>query len=100
MRAKQEYRNRPETEVMVLDVLVNRSENGMSVFELRATVSVEIDSLEEALASLKDDGLIVVESPATSTRAMIKPAERVIPDEADLDSDATLLEQLRERFPL
>lgn len=100
MRAKQEYRNRPETEVMVLDVLVNRSENGMSVFELRAAVSVEIDSLEEALASLKDDGLIVVESPATSTRTVIKPAERVIPDEPDPDVDSSLLERLRGRFPL
>ena len=100
MRAKQEYRNRPETEVKVLDVLVNRSENGMSVFELRAAVSVEIDSLEDALAALKDDNLIVVESPATSSRTVIKPADRVIPDEADFDSETSLLEQLRERFPL
>ncbi|WIV66283.1 DUF6432 family protein [Natrialbaceae archaeon AArc-T1-2] len=97
MRAKREYRNRSDTEVAVLDALVNRADDGMTVFELRAAVSTEIDDLETALERLKDDGLIEVES--NDGRTVIKPDERVIPDAPATDEDESLVEWLRERIP-
>ncbi len=97
MRAKREYRNREGTEVAVLDELVNRADDGMTVFELRAAVEVDIDELEDALSTLKEDDLIVVES---GSQTVIKPDERVVPDEpADEDDDQSLGEWLRERIP-
>ncbi|RQG89119.1 MarR family transcriptional regulator [Natrarchaeobius halalkaliphilus] len=98
MRAKREYRDRSETEVAVLDALVDRAGDGMTVFELRAAVEAEIDDLEDALATLKSDGLIVVESEGDRTR--IKPDERVVPsDPTDLDEESSISDWLRERFP-
>ena len=46
MRAKREYRDRDETEVAVLDALADRKDEGMTVFELRSRVDVDIDELE------------------------------------------------------
>ncbi|RQH03275.1 DUF6432 family protein [Natrarchaeobius oligotrophus] len=98
MRAKREYRDRERTEVAVLDALVDRSEEGMTVFELRAAVEAEIDDLEDALARLKTDGLIVVESDGD--RTTIKPDERVVPsDPSETDAERSIGEWLRERFP-
>jgi len=97
MRAKREYRNREGTEVAVLDALVDRADDGMTVFELRAAVEVDIDELENALATLKDDDLIVVES---GSETVIKPADRVVPDEpTDEDDDQSFGEWLRDRLP-
>ncbi|ELY68481.1 DUF6432 family protein [Natrinema versiforme] len=97
MRAKREYRNRERTEVAVLDALVDRVDDGMTVFELRAAVEVDIDELEEALSTLKEDNLIVVDS---GSETVIKPAERVVPDEpADEDGEQSIGEWLRERIP-
>ncbi|WP_247002865.1 DUF6432 family protein [Halosolutus gelatinilyticus] len=98
MKAKREYRNRARTEVAVLDALVDRAEEGMTVFELRAAVEVGIDDLEEALGTLKADDLIVVDASANET--VIKPADRVVPDvPADEESDESIGEWLRKRIP-
>ncbi|WP_049921527.1 DUF6432 family protein [Halopiger djelfimassiliensis] len=98
MRAKQEYRNRERTQVAVLDALVDRAEDGMTVFELRAAVEAEIDDLEEALSTLKADGLIVVESHGDGT--VIKPDDRVVPDEpTDADENQSIGDWLRDRIP-
>ena len=98
MKAKREFRNRAQPEVAVLDALVDRAEDGMSVFELRAAVEADIDELETALETLKADGLIVVESNANET--VIKPDERVIPD-APTDEEPTqsIGDWLRDRLP-
>jgi len=97
MRAKREYRNREGTEVAILDALVDRADDGMTVFELRAAVEVDIDELEEALSMLKADDLIVVES---NSETVIKPADRVVPDEpTDEDEDQSIGEWLRDRMP-
>ncbi|MFB6152763.1 MAG: DUF6432 family protein [Halodesulfurarchaeum sp.] len=61
MRLRREYRSRDDTEVAVLEALVDRQDDGMTVFELRSRVGTDIDELETALASLKDDGLISAE---------------------------------------
>ena len=97
MRARREYRDRERTEVAVLDALVDRSEDGMTVFELRAAVSVEIDALEEALAQLKADDLILVATE--DGRTLIKPADRVVPEEPT-DDDRSVIDWVRERFLL
>ncbi|WP_207591384.1 DUF6432 family protein [Halomontanus rarus] len=97
MRAKQEYRDRESTEVAVLDELVNRTDDGMTVFELRAAVEVEIDALEEALADLKEDDLITAEYRESQT--VIKPDDRVVPDETVDDDDESIADWIRKRIP-
>ncbi|WP_306054020.1 DUF6432 family protein [Natronococcus wangiae] len=98
MKAKREYRDRAETEVAVLDALVDRADDGMTVFELRAAVEVDIDDLEQALSTLKEDDLIVVESGGD--RAVIKPDERVVPDAPVGDEgEQSIGDWIRERMP-
>ena len=50
MQAKREYRDRDDTEVAVLDALVDRTEEGMTVFELRTDVEVDIELTVRELA--------------------------------------------------
>ena len=97
MQAKREYRDRDDTEVAVLDALVDRTEEGMTVFELRNGVEIGIDELEAALASLKQAGLITVENDQDPMR--IYPAERVVP-EPTANSDPTFFDRLREKLGL
>lgn len=96
MRAKPEYRDRDKTEVAVLDALADRTDEGMTVFELRTRVDVDIDRLEDALADLKADDLIEVEQ--TKGRTLIKPDDDVV-GTADTDDDPGLFDQIRRRFP-
>ncbi len=98
MQAKREYRDRDETEVAVLDALVDRSEEGMTVFELRSGVGVAIDEIEPALANLKDAGLIRVENEKNPLR--IYPADHVVPETTDREENSrSLFDRIRERFP-
>lgn len=97
MKAKREYRKRGETEVAILDALVDRGEEGMSVLELRASVDANIDTIESSLASLKRDGLITVSESDGST--VIQPDDRVIPDPNDPPREKSLLDEVRERLP-
>jgi DNA-binding transcriptional ArsR family regulator len=101
MQAKREYRDRDETEVAVLDTLVDRTDEGMTVFELRSGVEVDIDELEAALAELKQAGLITVENDDGPMR--IYPHDRVVPDASSADADderSSLLDNIRERIGL
>ena len=100
MQAKGQYRDRKDTQVAVLDALVERTEEGMTVFELRAEAEVDIDELETALAELKQAGLITVENDDDEPMH-IYPDDRVVPDpEVDDgdDGDRSLLERVRDRF--
>lgn len=99
MRARREFRNRRDIEVAVLDALVDRHDEGMTVFELRAAVDADIDTIEDALSALKSEGLIVVEEG--QQRVLIHPDERVVPDPSEEPTnDASLLDRLRERLGL
>jgi hypothetical protein len=99
MKARREFRNRRDIEVSVLDALVDRHEEGMTVFELRAAVDADIDTLEDALAALKSEELIVVEE--SQQRVLIHPDERVIPDPGEpIQEDTSLLDRLRKRIGL
>jgi len=99
MQAKGAYRDREETQVAVLDALVDRTEEGMTVFELRSDADVDIDDLEAALSELKQAGLITVENDDEPMR--IYPDDRVVPDRDPEDAgsgDRSLLERIRDRL--
>jgi hypothetical protein len=97
MKARREFRNRRDVEVSVLDALVDRAEEGMTVFELRAAVDADIDAIEDALAELKADGLIDVEE--NDGRVRVLPADQVLPDPGeDPADDAGLLDRIRDRI--
>lgn len=99
MGAKREFRNRSDVQVEILDALVDRNEEGMTVLELRAAVDHDIDRIEAGLAALKDDRLIAVEENAS--RLKIYPAERVVPDVIETEPDESgLLESVRDRLGL
>ena len=99
MQAKREYRDRDDTEVAVLDALVNRTEEGMTVFELRTDVEVDIDDLETALAELKDAGLITVEND--DGPMPIYPDDRVVPEfDAEETTETSLIDRLKRKFGL
>jgi len=97
MQAKEEYRDRGETEVAVLDALADRQETGMTVFDLRAMVDEDIDSLETALSELKTDGLIDVSND--DGRTVIRPKDHVIQNGTSPDGEEDFFERLRRRFP-
>lgn len=97
MRVKPEYRNRDSVEVAVLDALADRSEEGMTIFELRTHVDEDIDTLEDALAALKADELI--EAAENGDRTVIRPDDAVLGPETPEDSGG-LLAALRRKLPL
>lgn len=97
MQAKREFRDRDGTQVAVLDALVDRHEEGMTVFELRSHTDVGIDGIEAALADLKSAGLIEVEKEGGTTR--IYPDDRVVPDPSEEPEERNWLEKLLDRLP-
>ncbi len=96
MRAKPEYREREETQVAVLDALADRQAEGMTVFELRSHVDADIDTLEGALAELKEDDLI--EARQEDGRTVIRPDERAVGPVED-DSESGFFDEIRRRLP-
>jgi DNA-binding transcriptional ArsR family regulator len=96
MRAKREYRDRDEVSVSVLDALVERGEEGMTIFELRSHVDATIEEIEPALTELKDDDLIDVDRSGNQT--LLKPDPRVIPDDPE-DEEPSLMDAIRDRLP-
>ena len=101
MQARGEFRDRADDEVAVLDALVERSGEGMTVFELRAAVDgdIDIDRIDAALTTLQNDDLITVEEVDDGVR--IHPDDRVVPDpEGTAEGDPSLLDAVRERLGL
>lgn len=96
MRAKPEYRDRDETEVVVLDALADRHHEGMTVFEIRSRADVTIDEIEDALSALKQDDLITVEDDGE--RTVILPDEDAV-GPVESDDEPSLLDELRRRLP-
>jgi len=100
MRARREFRNRRDVEVAVLDALVDRAEEGMTVFEVRAAVDADIDEIEEALASLKEDNLLSVQN-GDDDRVVILVDDRVVPDPAAGETEEPgLVDAIRDRLGL
>ena len=97
MRARRAYRDRGDVEVAVLDALVERGEEGMTVLELRAAVDADIEAIEDGLAALKRDGLIHVSTETGD--AVIRPDDRVLPSPDDDQPDPSIVDWLRARLP-
>lgn len=97
MEAKPEYRDRDETDVEVLDALADRHEDGMTVFELRAKVEEDIDTLEESLGRLKEDYLIDVSKEGDS--AVIVPQNHVLTPAQNGADEEHVIERIRDRLP-
>lgn len=92
-----EYRDRPAVEVAILDALIDRGDDGMTVLELRAAVDADIDRIETALATLKSEGLITADDKGGTVR--IRPADHVVPEPGgDEGSEPSLLDVLREKL--
>ncbi|MFC7069778.1 DUF6432 family protein [Halobaculum lipolyticum] len=99
MRVPPEFRDREDTEVAVLDALVARADDGMTVLELRSGVDATIDEVESALSALKAAGLIDVQE--TDGRVRIYPDDRVVPDPGEgVADDPGLLDVIRRRLGL
>jgi DNA-binding transcriptional ArsR family regulator len=99
MQAKPEYRDRDGPQVAVLDALVDRHEEGMTVFELRSGTDLDIDTIETALGGLKEAGLMRVEEEGSRTR--IYPDGRVVPEPGEAEeSEPSLVDRVLERLPL
>jgi DNA-binding transcriptional ArsR family regulator len=97
MRARREFRKRKDVDVAVLDALVDRASEGMTVYELRAVVDADIDTIGEALDRLKADNLITVEGE--DDRVRILPADRVVPDPGEApDDDRGLVDRIRDKL--
>jgi hypothetical protein len=95
MPVKREYRDRGETQTAVLEALVGRGDDGMTVLELRGRVDADIDDIEAALGDLKGDDLIVAEREGD--RTLLKAADRVVTDR-EPDPETTVLDWLRHRL--
>lgn len=96
MTATRPLGDRDDVDVQILEALVDRSDDGMTVFELRAAVDEDIDTIETALESLKRDGLIKVEKKGS--RTCIKPASGVNID-PNRGDDRSVFDELRDRLP-
>jgi predicted transcriptional regulator len=97
MQAKREYRDRDGAEVAVLDALVGRHEEGMTVFELRSHTDIDIDRIETALSELKTAGLIHVEKDGG--RTLIYPHPRVVPEPGTDEEEQSWIARLLDRLP-
>lgn len=89
--------NRDEVELAVLDAVLERGEEGITVLELRSLVDTEIDGIEKALTALKEDELIVVEP--TADGAVIRPADHVSADDTASEQPPSLIDRILDRLP-
>ncbi|SDJ36250.1 hypothetical protein SAMN05216226_102313 [Halovenus aranensis] len=97
MMLKPEYRDRDETDVVVLGTLAERPEDGMTIFELRAAVEEDIDSIETSLSRLKRDDLIRVDQDRGQT--VVVPQEHVLTNGTGDDTDPDTVDRIRDWFP-
>lgn len=97
MMLKPEYRDREETDVAVLGTLAERPEDGLTVFELRAAVEEDIDTIETALSRLKRDDLIRVEQERGQT--VVVPQEHVLTNGTGEETEPDTFDRIRDWFP-
>lgn len=97
MRASRDLRDRGAVQSAVIDALVDRGDEGMTVLELRAAVDADIESIETALSTLKEDDLIDVATDGGDT--VIRPDDRVMPAPDEEPSKPSLVDWLRGQLP-
>lgn len=81
----------------ILEALAGRADEGMTIFELRNHVDVDIDTIETTLEQLKAEGLIT--TAEVDGRLVIRPTSSGLATVEDADADG-VLDRLRERLPL
>ena len=99
MPATRDSGNHGETAQAVLAALADRPEEGMTVFELRSGTETDIDDLEAALSTLKEEGLITVEN-SDDEPMRIYPEPKVVPEPSENGEEPSLLSSLRDRLGL
>ena len=95
--AERDSRDRGAVEGAVVDALLDRGEEGMTVLELRAAVDADIEAIETALSTLKEEGRIDVSMDGGET--VIRPDGDVDAGPAGEPLEPSLLDRLRERLP-
>lgn len=95
--AERDSRDRGAVEGAVVDALLDRGEEGMTVLELRAAVDADIEAIETALSTLKEEGRIDVSMDGGET--VIRPDGDVDSGAAGEPLEPSLLDRLRERLP-
>lgn len=81
----------------ILVALLDRKDDGMTIFELRNQVHIDIDTIETSLERLKTRGLI--ETEYTDSRVTIRPTDAAT-DVVDVkSSDESFIDRMRERLP-
>ena len=98
MKLRREYSDRDSTDVAVLEALADRYDEGMTVFELRSRVGVDIDDLEASLASLQEDGLI--SATEEHGRTLLTVEERILTTDDGPPSDEDVIDRLFGRLGL
>lgn len=98
MKVRRQYRRRDDTEVAVLEALADRYDDGMTVFELRSVVGVDIDELEMAISNLKESNLISAES--VNGRTLITVDESVIEEETAETGQEDFIDRILDRLGL
>jgi DNA-binding transcriptional ArsR family regulator len=97
MALKPEYRDRDDTDVAVLGTLADRPEEGMTIFELRAEVEEDIDTIEESLARLKRDHLIEANNERGQT--VILPQDHALTNGTGGADEDDIADRVRDWFP-
>ena len=97
MKLRREYRRREDTQVAILEALVDRYGEGMTVFELRTHVGADIDELEAALADLKEDDLISANE--VNDRTLLTVDESVVRENGE-EEDDDIFQRILDRLGL
>lgn len=97
MQVKQQYLNRDDREVDVLEALAERTDEGMTVFEIRTRVNLDIDQLETVLANLNRDNLIETIDEENRTRVLV--VEDVL-EQTTQNENESFVDRIREKFSL
>lgn len=81
----------------ILEALIERTEDGMTLFEIRNQVEADIDAIEASLERLKARDLI--ETDVSEDRVTIRPAPGATGAIEVGDDGGSVLERIRERLP-
>lgn len=98
MSEPKRLRDQDEVKVAIIEALADRSEQGMTIFELRARTDIDIDTLESHLTELKQDRFIKIDE-SSNDQIVIKPTERALNSTQSNEPSSSLLDELRDRLP-
>ena len=90
-------RSLDEPDAAILESLLDRGEEGMTIFELRNHVKADIDTIERALERLK--AMELIETEYVGDRVTIRPADSAQQFIMVDEDDDTLLGRFREWLP-